>query len=741
MVPGGYLRQAVLVAAFFIGPFRAGAIATVAVAAVAVLLCASPAPCQNVVDEREDFHNTSYVNTDDDEMKTFLFLADEAIGGEDWPAAVANLSRALRRGGEALVSFGERTYLPGRAAAAERLRQLPADALALYLDATAEESDRLVARAMATGDERMFLEVADRFPFTPASFLALRRLGDLAMERGCFLQAANIYLKYLDRTDLETAYQQAGGKAAMQALRARLYAVLMRLGRRREAAAFRQAAAALAGETGQDNLLESLDAAARAAVHAGDGTGGDRTPSAQSDFDCTGLRLVWGRRLDGEIDRESRTAPSDLYERTRGRALRPRSSVYPLVHRGRLYVFDQEALHAFDLETGNDIFGPLPWGWSLIFGDGEPDLANLRYSGTASQGVLFVTLNRRAEDDDVAGSHTGTLQALDLERDGYLLWRVDVRDAPEGSPLEGMAFTGAPLVIEDRLYLLGTRHGTLAEVRLFGFDARNGVLLFDTFLCSGAEVARFAGRGEPAGGGADDRVELGAPIVERLGVLYCLTNLGVAAAVDAFTGQVRWLFKYNRLHAQDPDRFERAFFFDTGGWEDTLPLFCNGRFLFAPEDSRYLYALAPGPDPDGYIVLEDPIEKNRFVSFIGIDGDHCYFTAREGGRSFVAATDIHGALIWETELFEKEDRIAGRPLLTRTALFVPAERYIYRVDLQAQGMITHAFPATGEATQDLQGQQLGNIISAGKRLISLSNRQVLVFAALDPPSSESERNR
>ena len=97
-----------------------------------------------------------------------------------------------------------------------------------------------------------------------------------------------------------------------------------------------------------------------------------------------------------------------------------------------------------------------------------------------------------------------------------------------------------------------------------------------------------------------------------------------------------------------------------------------------------------------------------------------------------------------------EDRITGQPLLTRTALFVPTLRYIYRVDLESEGLITHSFQAPvpvedadrktvedagraadrepGEKHRDLRSPHFGNIITTKDRLISVSDRQVLVFA-------------
>jgi len=755
MIPKGCLLAAVFSAAFFVA-------------------LAGEAPAQNRVSERENFRNTSYVKTDDDVMKTYLFLADEAAGEGDFPECVANLMRALRRGGDALVSFGDRTFLTGRNAALKRLASLPPEAFGLYLEAAAEESERMLSSALEQRAEELLRDGAARFPFTPGAFKALRMLGGLSRERGDCLEAAGRYRRYLDHAGLAGRVGAAPAPAEQAAVRLSLYLALLGCGRLDDAAPFAPTGTVLVGGREMDarelaDTFAPLAGDEDAAEGGWPTRGGGRTRARLPAFDCRSLRLLWSHTLKKTEDvDEDDEWPRPVRERASLDARRLGASVYPVVHDGRLYVFNERGLHALDLETGRPAFGPLFWDWSLIFGDREPDLENVSYSGTAAGGVFFVALNHHGSRSGYnRAEHTGTLLALDLARDGACIWKrggeedddveetgvenadigtAEVEDADIGAAevenadiatsfFSGLAFSGAPVVLEGRVYLMATRHtATVAEAWVLCFDAADGALLFRRFLCSGVEIVKFGSASDLIDPSLRDKVELGAPIVENGGVLFCLTNLGVAAAVDAFSGEVLWLFRYNRIFAQDPDAYDRAFFFDTGGWEDSLPLFRDGRFIMAPADSRYLYTLAPAPDRDGFIVLDDPVENGRFISFIGTDGTLFYFTAREGGRNFIAAAERSGALVWETELFTVEDRITGQPLLTKTALFVPTLRYIYRVDLAAEGLITHSFPApvpadkSSEKHQDLRSPLFGNIITTKDRLISVSDRQVLVFA-------------
>jgi len=716
---------------------------------------------QNRVDERSDFRNTSYVKTDDDELKTLFALADEALADENFPVVVNNLVRALKRGGDALVAFGDRTYLTGRNAARHRLADLPPKGFRLYTEAVADEAMRLLAAGFRHRDDVALRELAARLPLTAAAFQALKRVGDLARERGDFLAAITSYNRYLEDAALLDAGSTDEHGSASEAvepspeerdqIRAALYLCLLQSGHVEEALEMR-----ITGSIYHRGVVVAaspvVDALGRAAFEHGDEgaeggwptRGGARSRARLPCFDAGTLNLLWRYTLTADDDEvlPSPLSINSLHRRSSS-ATRLAAQVYPVVDGGRIYAFDQHRLHALDLETGAVAFGPLTWDWSLLFGDEEAELENVTYAGTVAGGRLFVTLNYRNRHGSFLADHTGTLLALDLSCEGTCLWlrgaarsttpkaRFSPAREKEDPILAAAAFSGAPVVVAQRVYLLGTHHqDEQAESWLFCFDARNGDLLFKSFLCSGVEVQRFGTRIGSGSNVARDKVELGAPLVERGGTLYCLSNLGVSAAVDACSGEILWLMKYNRIYAQDPDVYTRAYFRDTGGWCDSLPLLQGGRFVFAPADSRFLYSLAYSPDPAGYIILDDPIERGRFVAFIGTDGELFYFTAREGGRNYVAAAERSGALVWESELFEPEDRIAGQPLLTQAAIFVPTLRYLYRIDLGAEGLMTHAFPAParGAKHESLTYPHFGNIITTRKRLISVSNTQILVFA-------------
>ncbi len=618
-----------------------------------------------------------------------------------------------------------------------RLATLPGEALALYMDRAGREARQLMENTALRRDESVLEKIIARFPLSGEAFWAMLATGDLAFERGGYLRAARAYRRCLEEAAFlkETLFELEADQAARA--RRSLYIALRSAGFEEEAAPFRPKTPFLLG--GEEVRPEELDRllASSALPAPGEETGwptrgGHPSRYSRPDFDCTSLAYQWHYSLKKGRD-EGEEAGAFLDPATL-RSLRARpldAAVYPVVWNGSVYVFDDTALYPLDLASGELLFGPIRWDWSLLFGDDKPELESMTYSGTVAGGILYAVLNRRSRTFARPAEHRGLLTALDLSREAYPLWRRG-GDSDSDGALAGVAFSGAPTVVEDRVYLLGTRYRGSGEIRaeavLFCFETETGALVFDRFLCSGAEVDRFEIRLGRDNRNVKERVELGSPLAEYGGLLYALTNLGVAGAVDAFSGRIHWLFKYNRIASQDPDRYYRDFYLDTGGWRNGLPLVRDGRLYLTPRDSRFFYCLDLKPDTDGFIILDDPIEKSRMVSLIGMTEDGVYFTAREAGRNYIVATDRDGAVLWETPPFEKEDRIAGRPLLTARAIFIPTEQYIYRADLEKGGLLTHLFPLP-EALRapDREGVRFGNILSVKDYLVSVSREDVIVL--------------
>ncbi|HKS17570.1 MAG TPA: PQQ-binding-like beta-propeller repeat protein, partial [Planctomycetota bacterium] len=104
------------------------------------------------------------------------------------------------------------------------------------------------------------------------------------------------------------------------------------------------------------------------------------------------------------------------------------------------------------------------------------------------------------------------------------------------------AFSGPPLVRGDRVYAgVGTSPIREEESRVLCLDRRTGLPVWQRFLAS---VNNFRHRG----GYSASLVSRLTVLEEDRGVLIAHSNIGAIAALDAVTGQVRWLSKYPRTN-------------------------------------------------------------------------------------------------------------------------------------------------------------------------------------------------
>jgi len=225
-------------------------------------------------------------------------------------------------------------------------------------------------------------------------------------------------------------------------------------------------------------------------------------------------------------------------------------------------------------------------------------------------------------------------------------------------------------------------------------------------LCS--QVFRgYLGRGSHPGPPAFDE-----------GTVYVSTNLGAVAAIDAETGAVRWLAKYNSF---EPARRRVALRTDDC-WENGPPIVYRGLVIAAPQDSDRLIAL----DADtGRERWRAPRLGMRHV--VGVAQGRVCLT---GSRA--AAVDVNtGKVLWFSAGIGEP---AGRPALLRSALLIPTETAIVELDTR-NGKVMSRYRLD-------DARERGNLVVAGKLLLSASFDRVDAYGdAADIGGGESLADR
>ncbi|NQT54499.1 PQQ-binding-like beta-propeller repeat protein, partial [bacterium] len=274
---------------------------------------------------------------------------------------------------------------------------------------------------------------------------------------------------------------------------------------------------------------------------------------------------------------------------------------------------------------------------------------------------------------DRAGLHPTTVAAFD-RRTGTLVWSAS------GEPQWTAHLPVCdPVVAEGRVYVLASRSGVssvlpVAPVTLACFDAEHGTLLWLRLL--GRQSIYLATHGQMGLGRSDsiDVFHYGNAVAVHDGWVYCLTNAGFAARVDARDGLVDWAAPYSRAHLGSA--LGRAL-----ARQGAAPIVAKGVVACVARDRFGAFALAAAT---GEPVWDSPYAPSNRV--LGATADTLVVADRHTAAALDLAT---GRVRWTRRFDDGILDLATPPhtLATPTALL--------RLD-PASGKTTETLPWTGE---------------------------------------------
>jgi hypothetical protein len=663
--------------------------------------------------EEIDFHNTTYVGDEPESARLALYRAEEHRKAERHLDAGREVLKLLRGSTRGPVRMSERLVAPVETAAALFLLGLPEEARA----ALAREESELEPPLPEDPDPAALRAFAARHPLSARAEEAWLRAGTLELLSGDPGSAA---------ADLERIVHwplappsAADGASSVRALAAaRLLEAQARLGEapvEGPLAAWPLAAAVTERGEARRSVADLVLAARSGAAPGRDSTTllCDDSRSARPQFPDAQPQPAFVLR---------RFAPNDLvqepeYALHRRRFLLPtelrsepgRAEVElelkdlpfraPLLLGERLVTIEPAApddgapvaIHVRGLADGKELFEPIRSDFDLHLDPRKFRVALDRAALAARGDALYVTLELRDarrplfEFARTPGASGTALFRLDLSREGFVEVGVTGEELAADPELDGFVLAGPAVEHAGRALVAASRLvGKETECALLAFDARTGAPAGKLLLARASAIPRVGDRFVED----ETRRVNPSPIALRDGTAYVCTNLGVIAAVRARDLELQWSFRYRRIDPAEADRFARHVFFDVGPWIGRAPAALADRVLASPSDSLYLYSLARWPDREGHLLLNDPIEKQARVCWLGADEKRCWFLRRRGQPGGVVgsveATDHDGAPLWQMDVLGGP--VSGAPALSSRFLFVPTDRCIYRFDLEAEGL-------------------------------------------------------
>lgn len=319
-----------------------------------------------------------------------------------------------------------------------------------------------------------------------------------------------------------------------------------------------------------------------------------------------------------------------------------------------------------------------------------------------------------------AETGTNSLVALDLATEGKLVWQIGGDQAAE-SPFAGAFFLGAPLPIEDALYVLAEMSG---DITLLCLDAATGterwrqqLLAVESGTIDNDPVRRVAG----------------ASVSYKDGLLVCATGAGAIVAVDIQDRSLVWGVAVERNNAINQNMIGRREGFVPDQllkrWWDSTPMIVGDTVFVTPIESDRLFALNLLTGEKRWKEFARAQMGSRYLA--GVHDGTMILVGGDNVRGVDAKT---GKLTWKTRggWLDAGEQISGLGMLgmitnpatnaPEPAYFVPTSiNRIIAVSIRDGSALAHratSFPMGNLIAVD------GQIISQAPTLLSVAYGQV-----------------
>ncbi|WP_417745111.1 PQQ-binding-like beta-propeller repeat protein [Rosistilla oblonga] len=381
------------------------------------------------------------------------------------------------------------------------------------------------------------------------------------------------------------------------------------------------------------------------------------------------------------LHRIDRDPTLDSVSGSSGAAGSRRSSYFPAVWNGRVFVHDVNRIVGFDLRTGAG--WPIEDSNAAVFDTGQPPEEILPPAALPASGWPRFTLNVVGDrmvarlGPAVTGwlpvmrkppGSASSVAVFDLDGEGRLLDAYPKSlDADELGDYE---IEAPPMLVGDRIFCGITRRaGSLYTSRVLCIDLRSGQRLWIS-----PELAVGPMPNQPPA----NRVSH-ATVAYREGMLFYHANLGTVSAIDAQTGKIRWLVRYERGSANDNPYRDEPFVDD----RDLSPVLLDAELaIVAAADCDRVFALdsatgqtlwTSGPE------LAEDVEclLGTTATHVIASGDRLYWIDKFTGR--VDAVFAGGS----TSLAaggSSQPRTAGRGAIAGNRIFWPTDDAILVFD-------------------------------------------------------------
>jgi outer membrane protein assembly factor BamB len=470
------------------------------------------------------------------------------------------------------------------------------------------------------------------------------------------------------------------------------------------------------------------------------------------------------------------------------------AGIIPVADRGELFFQDNAHLYALSLETGLPLPGwldtyPAQGGHYILSADGRSPTGAISpptgyqlcvtVTDTAVLAIMGLA-DPLALQYGLAHEQDGKIVCLD-RRTGRENWSLTARDLPPDS-LKSVHFGGSPLVAGANVYLaaLGDEGKGYEDCYVVCLDLATGAYRWSTYVAGAPNAGQTMLNNNNQ---ITALLHVPTHLAYASGRIFVATDVGGAAALDAYNGNVQWLNLY-----RESDEAVNPNFMPMGGmgmmgwgggfnpgmmapgapwippspWTTNAPVVHDGNVFILPTDGKYLLVYDAG---DGHVVKKlrksdccliesdegtDPSNTQPDTLLGLLDGVMVRQDKQDQREDLLlVATPIHVVAIdWRNYdpdhprqsiawASDQGDAIRGRPFLTDDSVFIPTDQMLYRVAVR-NGAIVETYPAenksaAGSAQESAwpTGEGPGNVLVCGEHVVIAGDRDICVYTPLD----------
>ncbi|HUG18898.1 MAG TPA: PQQ-binding-like beta-propeller repeat protein, partial [Planctomycetaceae bacterium] len=620
---------------------------------------------------------------------------DDLLEAKEWARAIDILESTISTAREQVIAVGEGHSLNGSEYARVLLTRLPAPALMQYRTRKEAQAAEWLRSATANRDPQLLEAIVEEAFLTRSAEQALLLLGEWSFQAGEFAQARRWWTMLVPLELVpgrpSTLIRFPDPETAQSDVLARLVLCSILEGNVQRAKwelhfftkRFPDANGALAGEAGLwsellSNFVESQ-------------FGDTNSTDGQREHELSVGRPRWQAPLDPD-------------------SASPVAAIIPGVSNNLILWNTHRELYAAQLETGHPawIVDPpqTPEKWfrlSRLFPPGprtSVQVPGREIFGSTTASVTIADGRAYFRSGGPVSAYSpeefrrtdSTLICLDLEEgEGLLRWKVDTNALDDQAQLR---FAGPPIVLSERVYILGRRGLLPSELHLICLNRDDGQFLWSRFVCSNSPLI-------PAGANLAECLRLTASDDQ----LVVSSKMGCLASFSLPNGRPRWYHTYaSRNEAVNssttPGSIEQG-------------LIHRDLVFAAPGDGREVFALDLAT---GDTIWTQPAARREEI--LGAVETRLLTM----GDSLICRHIADGQILWKYSPTTAETQLEGRTLLFAGEIWWPTHREILVFDHRS-GQMTRRIPLADR--DSLHG---GNLLTDGTHFIISGAQNVTVFS-------------